>query len=362
MIWSILAQLFWLGLDVLGVLSQSEQERTIEVLVLRQQLRIVERKQRRAPRVSRWEKLTLAVLAARLKGRDRLTDVMLLFKPETVLKWHRELVRRKWTFQQAERRAGQAALAPEVEALIVRLARDNPRLGYKKLVGELRKLGYRVGRSTVRDVLKRHHIRPAPERRRTGSTWRTFLNSHKAQLLATDFFTVDTVWLQTVYVLFFMELNTRQVHLAGCTTQPTAAWVTQQARQLVWELHESAQPPKPYLIHDRDTKFTASCDAVFESERIAIVLTLPQAPNANAFAERWIRSVREECLDHLLIFSPRSLHRVLTEYLAYYNRARPHQGLQQQTPIPYAPGLPQGVIRHRPVLGGLIRDYYRDAA
>ncbi len=188
MIWSILAQVFWLGLDVLGVLSQSEQERTIEVLVLRQQLRIVERKQRRAPRVSRWEKLTLAVLAARLKGRDRLTDVMLLFKPETVLKWHRELVRRKWIFQQAKRRAGQAALDPEVEALIVQLARDNPRLGYKKLVGELRKLGYRVGRSTVRDVLKRHHVRPAPERRRTGSTWRTFLNSHKAQLLATDFF------------------------------------------------------------------------------------------------------------------------------------------------------------------------------
>lgn len=153
MIWSILAQLFWLGLDVLSVLSQSEREKTIEVLVLRQQLRIVERKQRRAPRISRWEKLTLAGLTAHLKGRDRLTDVMLLFKPETALKWHRALVRRKWTFQPAKRRAGHADLAPEVEALIVQLARDNPRLGYKKLVGELRKLGYRVGRSTVRDVL-----------------------------------------------------------------------------------------------------------------------------------------------------------------------------------------------------------------
>jgi transposase InsO family protein len=162
--------------------------------------------------------------------------------------------------------------------------------------------------------------------------------------------------------LFFLELHTRQVHLAGCTTQPTSAWVTQQARQLIWELHDSPQPPKHSLIHDRDTKFTASFDAIFESEGIAIVLTPPQAPNANAFAERWIRSVREECLDQLLIFSPRSLPRVLTEYVDYYNRARPHQGLAQQTPIPYAPGLPQGVIRHRPVLGGLIRDYYRDAA
>jgi transposase InsO family protein len=173
---------------------------------------------------------------------------------------------------------------------------------------------------------------------------------------------VETVWLQTVHVLFFMELNTRQVHLAGCTTQPTSAWVTQPVRQLVWELHDSAQAPRHYLIHDRDTKFTASFDAVFGSEGIVIVLTPPQAPNANAFAERWIRAVREEWLDHLLIFSQRALHRVLTEYVDYYNRARPHQGLQQQTPIPFTPSLPQGAVRHRQVLGGLIRDYYRDAA
>jgi putative transposase len=362
MIWSILAQVLWLSLDVVGVLRQSEREQAVEVLLLRQQLRILERKHQRPPRVSRWEKLTLAVLAARLKGSGRLSEMMLLFKPDTVLKWHRDLVRKKWTFQHTQRRAGHAALDPEVEALIVQLAVDNPRLGYKKLVGELRKLGYRVGRSTVRDVLKRHHIQPAPERRRSGSSWHTFLSSHKAELLATDFFTVETVWLQTVYVLFFIELNTRQVHLAGCTTRPTSAWVTQQARQLVWKLHDSPQPSKHFLIHDRDTKFTPSFDAVFESEGITIVLTPPQAPNANAFAERWIRTVREECLDHLLIFGQRSLQGVLTEYLDHYNQARPHQGLAQQAPIPYTPGLPQGAIRHRKVLGGLIRDYYREAA
>jgi len=297
-----------------------------------------------------------------LKGYGRLNEVMLLFKTETVLKWHRELVRRKWTFQNTKRRAGHAALDAELEALIVHVALDNPRLGYKKLVGELRNLGYRVGRSTVRDVLKRHHIQPAPERRRSGSNWCTFLNSHKAQLLATDFFTVETVWLQTVYVLFCIELNTRRVYLAGCTTRPTSAWVTQQARQLVWTLHDSPQSPRHYLIHDRDKKCTASFDAVFVSEGMTIVLTPPQAPNANAVAERWIRSVREECLDHVLIFSQRSLHGILTEYLDYYNRARPHQGLQQQTPIPYTPGLPEGPICHRKVLGGLIRDYYREAA
>ena len=362
MFWSVVAQLFWLGLDVLSVLRQSEREKAVEVLLLRQQLRLLERKQGRPPRISRWEKLTLAVLAARLKGRNRLNEVMVLFKPDTVLKWHRELVRRKWTFQQRKQRAGHADLAPELEALIVQMALDNPRLGYKKLVGELRKVGYRVGRSTVRDVLKRHNIRPAPERRRNGSSWRTFLNSHKAELLATDFFTVETVWLQTVYVLFFIELNTRQVHLAGCTTHPNTVWVAQQARQLIWELHDSAQPSKRFLIHDRDTKFTASFDAVFVSEGFEIVLTPPQAPNANAFAERWVRSVREECLDQLLIFSERSLQRVLSEYTNYYNRARPHQGLKQQTPIPYPPCLSRGAIRHRPVLGGLIRDYYREAA
>ncbi|MEP7285517.1 MAG: integrase core domain-containing protein, partial [Chloroflexota bacterium] len=177
-----------------------------------------------------------------------------------------------------------------------------------------------------------------------------------------DFFTVETVWLQTVYVLFFIELNTRQVHLAGCTTQPTSAWVTQQARQFVWKLQDSPPSPRHDLIHDRDTKFTASFDAVFESEGIAIVLTPPQAPNANAYAERWIRSVREECLDHLLIFSRRSLNGVLSDYVNYYNRARPHQGLHQQTPIPYTQGSLDGPIRHRKVLGGLIRDYYREAA
>ncbi|MBX3085461.1 MAG: integrase core domain-containing protein [Anaerolineae bacterium] len=366
MTWSVFAQLFWLVIDVLAVVRLSKHEKDIEVLLLRQQLRILERKQQRPPRITRWEKLTLAVLAAWLKektarGRSRLTEVMLLFKPDTVLKWHRELVRRKWTFQQTSRRVGNVALAPEVEALIVQLAHDNPRLGYKKLVGELLKLGYRVGRSTVRDVLKRHHIQPAPQRRRTGSNWRTFLSSHQAQLLATDFFTVETVWLQTVYVLFFIELHTRRVHLAGCTSQPTSAWVTQQARQLTWELHDTTQPSKLYLLHDRDTKFTVSFDTVFVSEGITIVLTPSQAPNANAFAERWIRSVREECLDHLLIFNERALYRVLTDYVAYYNHARPHQGLQQQTPIPYTPCL-HGTIRRRKVVGGLINDYYRDAA
>src|SRR5438874_11385594 len=260
MVWFVLAQVFTLVLEMLTLRGQSEREKDIEILLLRQQLRIVERKQSRPRRLSRWEKLSLAVLTARLKavtsgGRDRLRQVMRFFQPETVLKWHRELVRRKWTYARSVKPRGNAPLDAELEALIVQLARENPRFGYKKLVGELLKLGYRVGPSTVREVLKRHGSQPAPERTRHSSNWRTFLANHKAALLATDFFTVETPWLQTVYVLFFIELNTRQVHLAGCTTQPTSAWVTQQARQLVWELHDSPQPPKHYLVHDRDTKF-----------------------------------------------------------------------------------------------------------
>jgi putative transposase len=179
-------------------------------------------------------------------------------------------------------------------------------------------------------------------------------------MLACDFFTVETVTLQTLYVLFFIELGTRRVHLAGCTAHPDSAWVTQQARQFVWELTDTAQPMR-YLIHDRDTKFTASFDRVFASEGIEIILTPHRAPQANAVAERWVRSLREECLDHLLILSQRRLRNVLLEYVQYYNTARPHQGIQQHAPIPF-PLTQFGPIAQRDVLGGIIHDYYRQAA
>ena len=197
---------------------------------------------------------------------------MRLFQPETVLKWHRELVRRKWTYAQHAKPRENAPLDATLEALIVQLARENPRFGAKKLVGDLRKLGYRVARSTVRDVLKRHHIEPAPERSRRGGNWRTFLTSHKSALLATDFFTVETFWLKTVYILFFIELHTRRVYLAGCTSEPTSAWVTQQARQITWAIQERPAPVR-FLIHDRDSKFSPAFEAVFASEGIEIILT-----------------------------------------------------------------------------------------
>jgi transposase InsO family protein len=166
--------------------------------------------------------------------------------------------------------------------------------------GELSKLGISLGRSTVRDILKRQHVLPAPRRAHTGSTWRQFLARHRHQILACDFFFVDSLFLVPIYVLFFIAVGTRRVHLAGCTRQPTAAWVTQQARNLAWHI-QNGEVPCRFLIHDRDGKFPASFDRVFEQERVEILLTPYRAPRANAVAERWVRSVRQECLDHLLI-------------------------------------------------------------
>ncbi len=349
--------------DCLRLIADATKD--LELLVLRQQLRILERRVGKPVRPSRAEKLLLAVTALQIKeraqaGRQRFKDSLLLFKPATVLKWHRELVKRKWTFQRRTT-VGRPRLDAELEALIVRLANENPGLGYEKLQGELEKLRYDVGISTVRDVLKRHHILPAPERDRTRSNWRTFLNHYRTQMLACDFFVVETAFLQTVYVLFFIELSTRRVYLAGCTDRPDSAWVTQQARQLLWQLQDR-EPPLRFLIHDRDTKFTHAFETVFAAEGIETVLTPFRAPNANAFAECWVRSVRDECLDHLLIINQAHLRRVLREYVDYYDTARPHQGLNQQAPIPFPRGSTTGPISRRGVLGGILHDYRRQAA
>jgi transposase InsO family protein len=248
-----------------------------------------------------------------------------------------------------------------VEALIVRLARENARWGSKRLHDELGKLGYTLSRSTVRAILARHHVPSAPDRARRGSTSRPFLRHHAHQMLACDFLTIETALLRTVSVLFFIELGSRRVHLAGCTRHPTSAWVAQQARNLSWHLPEGTRPVR-FLIRDRDTTFGDSVDRVFISEGIEIVRTPYRAPNANAIAERWIRTARSECLDHLLILSERHLERALGEYIPYYNRRRPHQGWEGQCPVPLAPGPRGGLIQRHDMLGGLIHDYEPIAA
>jgi transposase InsO family protein len=248
-----------------------------------------------------------------------------------------------------------------VEALILRIARENSRWGYKRIQGELCKLGLRVGRSTIRDVLKRAHVPPAPQRARQGDTWRTFFRHYQEQVLACDFFQVETARLRTIVVLFFIEVHTRRVYLAGCTQHPTAAWVTQQVRHLSWYIQDGTLPVT-VLLHDREGKFPPGFDRVFRSEGLSVVRTPPRCPRANCYAECWIGSARRECLDHLLILNERHLLRVLTTFVAFYNERRPHQGLEQQCPIPRARGPSEGPIQRRDVLGGISHYYDRAPA
>jgi len=361
--WFVLTHFVAFFVDLVVGTRPGNRDKDIQILVLRHQVRLLQRQRPRPPRLTRGEKLILAVLAAALARlttgpRRQLDQYLLLFKPDTVLKWHHDLVRRKWTRRRMNR-GGRPTIPCEAEALVLRLARENPRWGHRRIQGELSKLGHLVSASAVRTALRRHRVPPAPQRQRT--TWRDFIQSHKEQLLACDFFTVETLFLKTIHVLFFIEVGTRRVHLAGCTAHPTAAWVTQQARNLCWTLPDTGTPPR-FLIHDRDAKFPAAFDTVFAAEEVEIVRTPYRAPTANAYAERWVRSVRGECLEHLLIVNEAHLRHVLASYVAHYNQARPHQGLGQQTPVPLAPSARAGPIRRRDVLGGLIHEYDREAA
>jgi putative transposase len=363
MLWSVLVHLVSFFVDL--VARRTEDAKDLEIALLRHQFRLSRRRSPRPPRLSRWEKLKFAVLATKLSRlitgpQGRLARAILLVQTATVLRWHRELVRRKWTFRR-RRRDGRPPIAAEVEALLLRLAAENPRWGYGRLQGELRKLGHALGRSTIRDVLKRRCVPPAPRRSQRATGWRQFLAQHRDVVLACDFFTVETVFLKTLYALFFLEVGTRRVHFAGCTDHPTAAWVTQQARNLAWTLQEDGVPVR-YLIHDRDAKFPPTFDTIFAAEGVEVIRTPCRAPNANAYAERWIRSARAECLDHLLIAGEAHLRRVLRQYLAHYNQARPHQGLEQRCPVALPPPVRDGPVRRRDRLGGLLHDYYRDAA
>jgi len=286
---------------------------------------------------------------------SRLTPI---YKPARVIGWHRELVRRKWK-QKPVDAGGRPPISKELTDLIVQLAEENTRWGYGKIAGELQKLGYGVSESTVRNVLKAHDILPAPVR--FGSIgWRKLMGHYKDQLLACDFFTVETIRMTTLFAFFFIELGTRRVYLAGVTEHPDGAWVAQQARNTVWLLDErEADSDLLCLIRDNDKKFTSSFDAVFESEGMKIIRTPYQAPNANAHAERWVKSARNECLDHILIWNDAHLRRVLNEFVAYYNTGRPHQALHQQSPVPRTPTESAGPVAYRQVLGGIINDYYR---
>jgi putative transposase len=341
MVWFMVFQVVSILVEVVRLGYQSEGEKDLEILLLRRQLAIYERRQIRAPRLSRREKLLLIVLGIKLKTRTKRTikamgEVIRIVKPATIFSWHKQLVRRKWTYRPTNS-GGRPQTDCEIEQLVVRLAREND-WGFERIEGELLKLGYTLSHETVGAILRRHGIPPAPHREPSPS-WRHLMTHYKEQLLACDFFTVETLFLQTIYVLVFIEIGRRHIHFAGCTTHPNGAWVEQQARQIMWELSEHDQRIR-FLIRDNDKKFTLGFDSVILSEGIDVIPTPLRAPNANAFMERWIRSVREECLDKLLILNETHLRRVMREYVAFFNTARPDQALQQQIPSHHPPTPP----------------------
>ena len=232
-------------------------------------------------------------------------------------------------------------------------------MGYQRIHGELLRLGCQISASSISRVLRAHGVDPAP--RRAPTTWRSFLRRQAAGILACDFFTVDTVLLRRLYVLFVIELGSRRVHLAGVTAHPTGPWVAQQARNLLLDLGDRGAVFR-FLIRDRDTKFTRAFDDVWRSTGGQIICTPIRAPNANAVAERWVGTVRQECLDHLLIVGRPHLVHILRSYVEHYNQHRPHRGLGLGTPIPSVPGDPRSAtalpqLRRRDVLGGLIHEY-----
>ncbi len=329
---------------------RSEFAKDVELLVLRHQLVVLGRQQQR-PSLRPADRAFLAALTRVLPQPRRRG---LFVTPQTLLRWHRQLVRRKWT--QPRRNGGRPPVDDRIRQLALRLARENPGWGYPRIAGELLKLGLRVSSSTIRRILLANWLGPAP--RRSGPSWPQFLRQQSAGMLACDFFTVETISLRRFYLLFFIELASRRVHLAGCTTNPTGAWVTQQARNLSFTgVFERMR----FLIHDHDSKFAAAFDEVFRSEGIKVIHTPIRAPQANAYAERFVRT---ECLDWLLIIGRRHLETVLRIYTAHYTRERPHRGLALHPPDPTNADQPPsgGEIKRRDRLGGLIHEYHRPAA
>src|SRR5450755_1103034 len=300
-----------------------------------------------------------AVMAALIRYLPAKLRAHRLVTPGTVLRWHRRLVTRKWTYPN---RTGRPPVSAEIAALIERLATENNGWGYKRIQGELLKVGHRVSASTIRRVLKALKIPPAPKRR-TDTTWRDFLRAQAATMLAADFFHVDcAVTLQRLYCFFVIEIDSRYVHILGVTANPDGPWTTQQIRNLLMDLGDRAADFR-FLVRDRAGQFTASFDALLASAGIEAVRIPPRSPRANAYAERFVLTARTEVTDRMLIFGQRHLRTILAQYEAHYNGRRPHRSRQLRPPRPDHPAadLSRKRTQRRPVLGGLINEYERAA-
>ena len=345
------------SLELIVLVARSDGAKEIELLTLRHEVSILQRQVSR--RTFRPADRAFLGAMSRLLPRSRWTAFGVT--PATLLAWHRRIVARRWTYP--HRKPGRPRVSEQNTGLVVRLARENPRWGYRRIQGELQKLGVRLASSTIARILSDQDLGPAPRR---ATSWRAFVRAQADHIVATDFFTVDTVVLRRLYVLFFIELGRRRIWIAGVTAHPRVSWVTQQARNLAADLLDAGLHLK-FLVHDRDTKFTAGFDEVFESEGAKVIRTPVRSPDANAYAERFVRTVRTECLDHLLVVSASHLERILQRYATHYNGHRPHQGLSQEIPASPSPADPVPPtpwrhpqldhLRRRDRLGGLIHEY-----
>jgi len=328
----------------------SDAELNVEILALRHEVAILRRQVKR-PDLFPVDRMILAAVARHLPaGR-------LMFSPSTLMRWHRELVRRKWAAFSRRPRHGRPPIPDEIQDLILTMAEDNPRWGERRIQGELLKLGLRVSNSTIRLVLRRRGVPGAP--RRGGLTWSQFLRAQSSAIIAADFLVVNTALLGVLYALVFIEIKSRRVIFSACTYEPDSAWVCQQARNVCMEMQD-LEIPISAVIHDRDSKFTSQVDAVFKAEGAKVALTPYRSPRANSIVERLIKTTRRECLDLLIIVGEHHLLHVLTEFYAHYNNARPHRALKLRppdaAPIPFT-----GKIVRIERLHGIISEFSRAA-
>jgi transposase InsO family protein len=315
-------------------------------------------------RLTDGERQALAELGQKL-GKQALEAVANIVKPDTILAWHRKLVAQKFDSSRQRKAPGRPTIDQALEAFVVRLARENRSWGYDRIVGALANLGYTISDQTVGNILKRHGIAPAPERK-TMTTWKEFIRTHMEVLVATDFFTAE-VWtlggLVTYYVLFFIHLRSRKVHVAGVTPHPNEAWMVQMARNVTME-EWGFLAPGQYLIHDRDGKYCPAFHQLIDAAGVTRVPLPPRSPNLNAYAERWVRSVKEECLARMILFGEASLRHALTQYVAHFHHERNHQGKGNVLLFPaVSPDTArQGPLQCRARLGRLLKYYTCDAA
>ena len=338
-------------LRLVELIGRQASSKDIELLVLRHEVAIL-RRTTTTPRLNWADRAVFAALIRRLPTilrRHRLVT------PATVMRWHRRLVTKKWTYPN---KPGRPPIDPTIAALVEQMAGENPSWGYRRIQGELLKLGHRIGASTVRRILRRRNIPPAPDRH-TDTGWRQFLRAQASTMLAVDFFHIDcAVTLRRLYVLFALEVRDRYLHVLGVTGHPDGPWTTQQARNLLMDLGDQADLFR-FLVRDRASQFSASFDAVLADAGIEVVKIPPRCPRANCFAERLVQTIRSELTDRMLIFGQRHLQTVLGEYAAHYNKQRPHRALHLHPPRPDPPAANLGSmrIRRRPILGGLINEY-----